>query len=129
MKNKKFYIERIAAIIAAALLLQSLYFKFTAHSDSIKLFTELGAEPVGRIGLGFIELVTGILLIYRKTSHIGALIGVGLMVGAIISHFAVIGINFNNDGGTLFGIACIILVCCITILIVKDTKIPFIVKR
>ncbi|MEH6704884.1 MAG: DoxX family protein [Galbibacter orientalis] len=129
MKNRKFYIERVAALIAAILLLQSLYYKFTAHPDSIKLFTELGAEPVGRIGLGCIELVTGILLIYRKTSHLGALIGVGLMIGAIISHLAVVGINFNNDGGTLFSLACIILICCVTVLIVKDAKIPFIAKR
>ncbi|MEL4308710.1 DoxX family protein [Joostella sp. CR20] len=129
MKNKKYYIERVAALVAAILLLQSLYFKFSAHPDSIKLFTQLGAEPVGRIGLGIVELVTGLLLIFRKTSHFGALIGIGLMIGAIFSHITIIGINYNNDGGTLFALACIVLICCITVLIVKDVKLPFLSKR
>ncbi|WP_417444997.1 DoxX family protein [Joostella sp.] len=129
MKNKKYYIERVAAIIAAILLIQSLYFKFSAHPDSIKLFTELGVEPFGRIALGCFELITALLLIFRKTSHIGALLGIGLMVGAIFSHIAIIGINYNNDGGTLFILACVVMICCITILVVKDTKLPFISRR
>ncbi|MDG3583613.1 DoxX family protein [Galbibacter pacificus] len=129
MRNKKYYVERAAAIIAAVILIQTLYFKFTAHPDSVKLFTELGAEPVGRIGLGCLELITGILLLYRKTSHIGAIIGVGMMIGAIVSHVAIIGINFNNDGGTLFTLACVTLVCCIVVLLTKDVKLPILGKR
>ncbi|WP_335966594.1 DoxX family protein [Galbibacter sp. PAP.153] len=129
MRNKKYYVERAAAIIAAVILIQTLYFKFTAHPDSVKLFTELGAEPVGRIGLGCLELITGILLLYRKTSHIGAIIGVGMMIGAIVSHVAIIGINFNSDGGTLFTLACVTLVCCIVVLLTKDVKLPILGKR
>ena len=52
MKNSTYYIERGTAIIAAIVLLQTLYFKFTAHPDSVYIFTTLGIEPYGRIGSG-----------------------------------------------------------------------------
>jgi putative oxidoreductase len=35
----------ILRIIPALILLQTLYFKFTAHPESVRLFTEIGMEP------------------------------------------------------------------------------------
>ena len=79
-------------IAGAAILLQTLYFKFTGHPESVILFTKLGVEPWGRIGTGFFELITGLLLLITPTVFFGAMIGVGLMFGAIGSHLFVIGI-------------------------------------
>ncbi len=106
----------VLRIAAAVILLQTLYFKFTGHPESVILFTKLGAEPWGRIGTGVIELITGILLLIPSTYFIGALLGVGLMVGAIFSHLLVIGIESQGDGGQLFMLAIIVLVCCLLIL-------------
>ena len=107
----------VLRIVAAVILLQTLYFKFTAQPESVELFTKLGVEPWGRIGTGVIELITGILLLIPATVFIGALLGVGLMSGAILSHLTVIGIQSQGDGGQLFMLAIIVLVICITITI------------
>lgn len=102
-------------IIAAVILLQTLYFKFTGHPESVELFTKLGVEPWGRIGTGIIELITGILLLIPATVFIGAFLGIGLMSGAILSHLTVIGIVSKGDGGQLFMLAIVVLISCIMI--------------
>jgi uncharacterized membrane protein YphA (DoxX/SURF4 family) len=111
-------ISWILRLVAAAILLQTLYFKFTAHPESVELFTKLGVEPWGRIGTGVIELITGILLIIPATGFIGAFLGVGLMSGAILSHLAVIGIESKGDGGQLFMLAIIVFLLCIAIMFI-----------
>lgn len=102
-------------IVAAVILLQTLYFKFTAHPESVELFTKLGVEPWGRIGTGVIELITGILLLIPATAFIGAFLGAGLMVGAIFSHLLVIGIESKGDGGQLFMLAIAVLILSLLI--------------
>jgi putative oxidoreductase len=119
--NIKKYISITLRIVAAIILLQTLYFKFTAQSESVELFTKLGVEPWGRIGTGVIELIASLLLLIPATTFAGALLGAGLMSGAILSHLTVIGIESKGDGGQLFMLAIIVLVCCIvTTLIHKD---------
>ena len=39
----------ILQIVVAAILAQTLYFKFTAAEESVYIFTTLGIEPWGRI--------------------------------------------------------------------------------
>lgn len=112
----------ILRIIAAAILLQTLYFKFSGHPESVELFTKLGVEPWGRIGTGIIELITGILLLIPATAFIGALLGVGLMAGAILSHLTVIGIESKGDGGQLFIMAIIVLASCLLILLLQKKQ-------
>jgi len=96
-------------LIAAVILLQTLYFKFSAHPESVELFTKLGIEPWGRIGTGIIELIASILLLIPATVFVGAFLGIGLMAGAILSHLTVIGISSKGDGGQLFMLAIIVL--------------------
>ena len=102
-------------VVAAVILLQTLYFKFTGQPESVELFTKLGVEPWGRIGTGVMELIASILLLLPATVFIGATLGVGLMIGAITSHLLVLGIESQGDGGTLFSLAVIVLILCITI--------------
>ena len=104
-------------IVAAVILLQTLYFKFTGHPESVALFTKLGVEPWGRIGTGVIELVAGILLLLPATVFIGAFLGIGLMSGAILSHLTVIGISSGDDGGQLFIMAILVWVICLILLL------------
>ena len=110
--NAKNITSWILRIMAAVILLQTLYFKFTGHPESVELFTKLGVEPWGRIGTGVIELITGILLLIPATAFIGAFIVVGLMLGAILSHLMVIGIESKGDGGQLFMLAILVMLFC-----------------
>lgn len=102
---------------AAIILLQTLYFKFTAHPQSVELFTTLGVEPWGRIGTGVIELIAGILLLVPTTVFVGALLSVGLMSGAILSHLTVIGIESHGDGGLLFTLAFVVFTCSVVLVV------------
>lgn len=116
------YIERITSFIAAAILLQTLYFKFTGAPESVFIFSELGVEPFGRIGLGIVELIAAVLLIIKRTSFVGALMGLGIMTGAIFSHLFVLGLVVQNDGGTLFGLAILVFIMCLISVILQKNK-------
>ena len=96
-------------LVAALILLQTLFFKFAGAAESVALFTKLGVEPFGRIGLGIVELVTAILLLIPRTAAYGAVMTIGIMIGAILSHFTVLGIVVDGDGGLLFIYALITL--------------------
>ncbi|MBC7867612.1 MAG: DoxX family protein [Gloeobacteraceae cyanobacterium ES-bin-316] len=115
--NLKNIMGLLLRVLAAVILFQTLYFKFTGHPESVELFTKLGVEPWGRIGTGIIELVTSILLLVPATVFIGAFLGIGLMSGAILSHLTAIGIESKGDGGQLFMLAIIVWVCCAIIMI------------
>jgi len=105
-------ISWLLRITAAIILLQTLYFKFSAHPESVELFTKLGVEPWGRIATGIFELIASILLLLPSTVFIGSLLGIGLMLGAIASHLTIIGIESKGDGGELFMLAIIVLISC-----------------
>jgi len=114
-----FYIERALSIVAAVILLQTLYFKFTAAPVSVHIFSTLGIEPWGRIGSGIVELISGILLSIPKTSLYGAILALGTMSGAILSHLLFLGIDVQNDGGSLFMMAMIVTVCSFGVIFIK----------
>jgi len=106
----------ILRLLAALIMLQTLYFKFTAHEQSVKLFTILGMEPWGRIGTGVLELIASILLLIPRTTVYGAGLGAGLMAGAIFFHLTKLGIVFDGDA-VLFTYAVIAFVCCALLLV------------
>ncbi|MBS1947869.1 MAG: DoxX family protein [Bacteroidetes bacterium] len=98
-------------LISAVIMLQTLYFKFRADPQSVKLFTEIGMEPWGRISTGVFELMASILILYPRTTGYGAVLGLGLMAGALYFHLTKIGIVFDGDA-VLFIYAVIVFVCC-----------------
>src|SRR5882672_3340919 len=57
-----------ARIIAAIILLQTLFFKFSASPESVYIFTAVGMEPWGRIGVGVLELIAGVLILISSTA-------------------------------------------------------------
>jgi len=101
----------ILRIVAAVIMLQTLYFKFSAHPESVHLFTVLGMEPWGRIGTGVLELIASILILYPRTTGLGAILGLGLMGGAIFFHLTRLGIIFDGDA-LLFTYAVIVFISC-----------------
>jgi len=124
----KKYLERTLSFVAAILLVQTLYFKFTAAPESVFIFTKLGLEPYGRIGIGIVELFVAILLIFRKTSLIGGVLGIGVILGAIFSHLFVIGIEVQNDNGFLFGLAILVFVLCLITVYFQKEKLYLLIK-
>lgn len=121
MKTKFFiWILKITIVI---ILVQTLFFKFSAASESVYIFTKLGIEPFGRIGLGIVELIASILIFIRRTTLIGALLGFGTMFGAVMSHLFILGIEVQNDNGQLFALAIITLACCTVLIYHQKNKI------
>jgi uncharacterized membrane protein YphA (DoxX/SURF4 family) len=129
MTNTTRIIDWISRIAIAVILLQTLYFKFTGHPESVALFTKLGVEPWGRIGTGVIELVTGILILIPATAFIGAALSLGVMAGAIASHLLVIGIESDNDGGQLFMLAIIVFTLSAIVLYLRRLELATWISR
>jgi len=108
----------ILRLLAAIILLQTLYFKFSAAPESIYIFSKLGMEPWGRIGIGILELIAGILILVPVTTPFGSLLASALMAGAIFFHITKLGITVQNDGGQLFIYALLVLVSSTALVII-----------
>jgi len=115
-------------LLTALIMLQTLYFKFTGHEQSVRLFTELGMEPWGRIGTGIMELVAACLILYPKTTAYGAGLGAGLMAGAIYFHLTSLGIVFDGDAW-LFIYAVTCFACCLFLLIIYRRQVLQLVSK
>jgi hypothetical protein len=100
----------VLRLIVAAILVQTLYFKFTAAPESVYIFSKLGLEPWGRIGSGLAELIAAVLLLIPATVPYGALLALGVISGALVSHLTKLGIEVQGDGGLLFGLAVVVFV-------------------
>lgn len=119
------HIPFILRIIVALILIQTLRFKFTAHPDSVYIFETVGLEPTGRIGIGILELIAGILLLLPRTIWAGALLILGLIGGAIFMHLTQLGIEVNNDKGVLFITAVVTFILSAIILYIYRKSIPY----
>ncbi len=125
----------VLQVAAAAILLQTLFFKFTGAPESVYIFTKVGAEPVGRIGSGVVELIAAVLLLNPRTAAVGGLFAAGVMAGAIGSHLTILGITIPNqpgpgdDGGLLFGLACVVMVASMGVVAIRRRELPVVGKR
>ena len=111
-------------LLAAGILLQTLFFKFTAAEESVYIFTTLGMEPWGRIGSGIAELIAAALLLVPAAAPAGAILAMGIMGGAIASHLTVLGIEVKGDGGLLFALALIVFVSSAAVVLIRREQIP-----
>lgn len=125
----KKYLPLILRLIVAIILIQTLRFKFTANPESVYIFTKVGLEPIGRIGIGILELIAGLLLLFKKTAWAGALLTVGIIGGAIMMHLTQLGIDVNGDGGLLFYTALVTFTLSLIILYIYRVNIPYIGKK
>lgn len=121
----KKHIPLILRVVVALILIQTLRFKFTAHPDSVYIFTKVGLEPYGRISIGILELIAGLMLLTRKTAWIGALLTMAIIGGAIFIHLTVLGIQVNNDEGILFTTAVTTFTLSIIIFYLYKKDVPF----
>lgn len=119
MKSKGLLLLRI---ISAAIMLQTLFFKFTGAKESVFIFSTLGAEPWGRWASGIFELVASVLILLPATQVLGALLAVGLMSGATLAHIFVLGVVVEDDGGLLFALALVVLLASSIVLAAKRSQ-------
>ncbi|QLH34309.1 MAG: DoxX family protein [Cyclobacteriaceae bacterium] len=99
-----------ARLVAAIIMVQTLYFKFTAP-ESVFIFSTVGMEPWGRWLVGFLELVASVMLFIPATIWLGSILAIGLMAGALGMHLTLLGIEVQGDGGQLFIYALVVLIC------------------
>ncbi len=119
----------IAQLAVAGLFFQTLFFKFTGAPESVFIFEQLGAEPWGRIASGVAELITGVLVLIPATAAAGAVLSLGIISGAIVSHLTVLGIEVQGDGGTLFVLACVVFAGSASVAFLRRREIPFLGPR
>jgi len=118
-------------LAVAGILLQTLFFKFSGAEESVYIFSAVGrfigvpaVEPWGRIGSGVLELVASILLLVAATASLGAMLTVGVMAGAVLSHLVILGVEVKGDGGLLFGLALAALTGSVIVLILRRAELP-----
>jgi len=123
------YFPLALRLIAAAILAQTLFFKFSGAEESVWIFQQLNAEPWGRLGSGVAELVCVVLLLFPRTAWLGALGGLGVISGAIFSHLFLLGSEVKGDGGLLFYLAVVLFICCAVTLWLRRGKLLAFVAR
>lgn len=119
----------IARLVAAVIMAQTLYFKFTGAEESVYIFSTIGMEPWGRIGVGVMELVASFLIIIPATVWLGSILAIGLMGGAILMHVTLLGIEIMDDGGYLFILALIVLLASLFTFWMSRDQIPAPIKK
>ncbi|HMV49472.1 MAG TPA: DoxX family protein [Blastocatellia bacterium] len=118
-------------LVVAVLLLQTLFFKFTGAQESVYIFSQLGAEPWGRIGSGVIELIASVLILLPRTVVLGAILSLGTITGAILAHLTMLGIKLTavGDNGELFALAIIIFVASAVLVFLHRRTIPVVGEK
>jgi hypothetical protein len=118
----------VLQVVAAVILFQTLFFKFTGAKESVYIFSTLGMEPWGRIGSGIAELIASVLLLIPRTAVFGAILSLGVISGAIVSHLTKLGIALPavGDHGELFALAVVVFVASALVLVIRRHEIPVI---
>lgn len=109
LSNRAMMVSWLLQLVVAGILLQTLFFKFTGAEESIYIFKTLGMEPWGRIGSGVAELAACVLLLIPRTVVFGAVLTLGVISGAVMSHLTRLGIVVKDDGGLLFSLSLVTL--------------------
>jgi len=114
--------------VVAVILLQTLFFKFTGAPESVYIFSKVGAEPWGRIASGVFELIAAALLLFPRTVVAGAVLSLGVISGAIMSHLTVLGFALTEvgDRGELFALALVVFVGSAAVLFIRRRSLPFV---
>jgi len=115
-------ISWILRVVAAVILGQTLFFKFSGSEESVALFTQLEMEPYGRILIGVLELIAVILLLIPTSKAYGAVLSTGLMTGALIGHVTKLG--FAGEMLSLSILAGIVFASSIALLILHRNEVP-----
>ena len=129
MSRRTRTISWLLQLLVAAILFQTLFFKFSGAAESKYIFSTLGIEPWGRYASGIAELAAVILILTPRTITLGAMMALGVITGAVASHVTRLGIVVQGDGGLLFGLACAVFVASAVVLGLRRGELPLIGPR
>ena len=115
-------ISWILQLAVVAIIGQTLFYKFTDDPETVELFRQLGMGSFGYKLIGLLELIACILLLIPNSVATGALLGWGLMTGAIIAHVTEIG--FEGKYGQLGSLAITAWLLCIFVMYLNRTSLP-----
>src|SRR5262245_18690661 len=101
----------ICRVVATAIMIETLFFKFTGAPESVYIFGKMGMESWWRYGQGIWEVLASLLLLTPRLGWAGGILTLGALGGAIVSHITVLGIEVQGDHGLLFAMAVITFVC------------------
>lgn len=110
-------------LVPAAILALAVPAKFAGDPGAVAIFTQLDAEPFGRIATGVFESAAVILLLLPWTAIYGGLLAAGLMSGAILSHLAVIGLAPSGDP-SMFTMAVVAFSTALALIWRRRVEIP-----
>lgn len=112
----------VLQIIPAVIFGRAAFYKLTGAAGSRALFASLEMEPTGRVLIGVLELSCAIFLLIPSLSSYGAILGLGIMIGAAIGHVTVIG--FGGAFLTLFLSGNLAAVCCLALIYLRREEVP-----
>jgi len=124
LTRKQHVITWICALVAAGIMIETLFFKFTGAAESKYIFNKMGTEPWMRWVQGIWELLASIGLLWPRMRWAGGILTVGAMSAAILSHFTWLGISVQGDHGLLFGMAIVTFTSGFTVMMIQRHFIP-----
>ena len=125
LTSKQRIVSWVCSLIAAGIMIETLFFKFTGAEESVYIFSKMHTEPWWRWGQGIWELLASIGLLLPRWRWAGGILTTGAMGAAIFSHMTWLGFSILGDHGLLFGMACVTFVCGFTVLMLHRREIPF----
>ena len=115
----------IFQLIGAGILAMASFGKFRGDEVSQFIFAQTGMGVAGSYVIGIVEGFAALLLLTPNISHIGALIGFGTMIGALIAHATVLGIDVQGDGGLLVGLMSVVILTTASVMYIRRPQHAF----
>ena len=115
----KTIVSWVARIGIAGMFIMAAVPKLTAQAEAQQTFAELGGSAMMVI-TGVMELVAAVLLLVPRTRVVGAVLALGVMGGAIVSHLAVLGL------GGMFPLAVVLFLLAGVLVLLHREKLPVI---
>lgn len=124
LTRRQLTISWVCSLVAAGIMLETLFFKFSGAPESVYIFRKMGTEPWMRWVQGFWELFAAIGLLLPRMKWAGGILTTGAMAAAILSHLTWLGLSVQGDGGLLFCMALVTFACGLTVTLINRHKIP-----
>jgi len=116
----------VCTLVAAGIMIETLFFKFTAAPESVYIFRRMGTEPWWRWGQGIWELLAALCLLMPRLRWAGGMLTTGAMLAAILSHMTWLGYSIMGDHGLLFCMAVVTFISGFTVMMLHRHEIPFV---
>jgi hypothetical protein len=124
LTRRELIVTWICSLIAAGIMIETLFFKFSASEESVYIFRKMGTEPWMRWMQGFWELFAALGLLIPRLRWAGGILTTGAMAAAILSHMTWLGYAIRGDHGLLFCMALVTFTCGLTVTFINRFKIP-----